>query len=227
MKHIWSSLILSLLSTHANAEGLPTVKCSEYLALMQKENADENSKNHSSAFLLLNGVALGAYLSVADRKAAEVAEGEDVALYKRYYEYCQKNPEKSAIDGAVIAANAKDGSSKSSDADEDAPTVTAEEIAKGTSQKKTELEQEAWWEENMAGKTLQFVGKVKDVQKGSFSGYWVNIDIGKNIRVRCGMSSDWQEKVTKIKKGQSFTCKGEVSRTWTSIFGTTFQVDAG
>ena len=108
-----------------------------------------------------------------------------------------------------------------------ADTITAKEIAAGVSDSKTELEQEAWWDDNMAGKLHEITGTVSDVEKGTFSGYWVTLNAGRNIMVRCGMSSKWDGIVQKIKKGQKYTCKGYVSSTWTAVFGTTFSVDAG
>lgn len=108
-----------------------------------------------------------------------------------------------------------------------ADTISAKEIAAGVSDSKTELDQEAWWNENMAGKLHELTGKVHDVEKGTFSGYWVTLDLKNGIMVRCGMSSQWDGIVQKIKKGQQYTCKGYVSNTWTAVFGLTFSVDAG
>jgi hypothetical protein len=108
-----------------------------------------------------------------------------------------------------------------------ADSITAKEIAAGISTSKTELDQEAWWDANMAGKLHDITGKVDNVEKGTFSGYWVTLDIGRGIMVRCGMSSRWNGYVQKIKKGQKYTCKGYVSGTWTSAFGVAFSVDAG
>lgn len=108
-----------------------------------------------------------------------------------------------------------------------ADTISGKEIAAGVSDSKTELEQESWWDENMGGKLHEITGTVTDVEKGTFSGYWVTLDAGRNIMVRCGMSGQWDGIVQKIKKGQKYACKGYVSGTWTAIFGIAFSVDAG
>lgn len=108
-----------------------------------------------------------------------------------------------------------------------ADQFTAKQIAAELSDSKTTLEQEAWWKENMAGQVRDLTGKVTDVEKGTFSGYWVTLDIGRNIMVRCGMSSKWDGIVQKIRKGQQYTCRGYVSDTWTSMFGIGFSADAG
>jgi len=124
----------------------------------------------------------------------------------------------------VLAICALPQSVKAEDAK---PTITAKQIAAGLSQSKTELEQEEWWDENMAGKYHTVIGKVTDVQKGSLSGFWVNLDIGRNILVRCGLSDAWKHAAREIRKGNAFTCRGDVSRTWTQIFGIAFSMDAG
>lgn len=145
-----------------------------------------------------------------------------------YYSYCQDNPSLNAMDAAILAATTP--KTKNAVADQVAQpmkVVSAATLSSALSSKKTELEQEAWWEQNMAGKTMEFTGKVRDVEKGTFSGFWVSLDLGHDIRVRCGMSNKWKETVTKLRKGQSFTCKGEVARTWVAMFGIVFQVDAG
>ncbi|WP_152544424.1 hypothetical protein [Brucella rhizosphaerae] len=177
-------------------------------------------------------LAIGAYLAVKKipfSKAGATIQGD---AFKNFYSYCLKHPDELAVDAAVNASlNETITQLDAADVDKTPPTkipakITADEIAKGLSRKKTELEQEAWWDEKMAGKTYQLTGKVTEVEKGTFSGYWVNLDIGKNIMVRCGMSSEWEDVVKKIKKGQQFSCTGEVSSTWTSVFGITFRVDA-
>ncbi|MFM2278488.1 MAG: hypothetical protein RLZZ444_719, partial [Pseudomonadota bacterium] len=69
-------------------------------------------------------------------------------------------------------------------------TITAKEIAAGISQSKTEMAQVAWWDERMSGKLHRITGRVKDVEEGSFSGFWVNMDIGRKIEVRCGLNDE-------------------------------------
>ncbi|RJG43723.1 hypothetical protein [Mesorhizobium sp. DCY119] len=108
-----------------------------------------------------------------------------------------------------------------------ADTITAKEIAAGVSESKTELEQESWWEEHMGGKTHEISGKVAEVEKGTFSGYWVGLNIGRNIRVQCGFGDEFKSTVQSLRKGANFTCKGEVSNTWTSIFGVVFTMEGG
>jgi hypothetical protein len=109
----------------------------------------------------------------------------------------------------------------------DGDTITAAEIAAGISREKTELEQETWWDEHMGGKTHQISGDVTDVEKGTFSGYWVDLDIGRNIRVRCGFNKGGEETVKSLRKGSRLTCKGKVGNTWTSIFGVLFTMESG
>lgn len=108
-----------------------------------------------------------------------------------------------------------------------ADSITAKQISAGLSDNKTELEQEAWWAENMAGKLHEITGRVSDVEKGTFSGYWVTLDIGRDIMVRCGMSNRWDGIAQKIKKGQKHTCRGYVGKSWTAILGIAFSLDAG
>lgn len=79
----------------------------------------------------------------------------------------------------------------------------------------------------MAGKYHTVVGKVLDVEQGTFSGFWVDLDIGKNIMMRCGLSDAWKHAARAIRKGAKFTCRGDVAKTWTSIMGIGFSMDAG
>lgn len=65
-----------------------------------------------------------------------------------------------------------------------ADTITAKEIAAGISENKTELEQESWWNDNMADRPHEITGNVADVQKGALSGYWVHLNIGNGSDVR-------------------------------------------
>lgn len=103
-----------------------------------------------------------------------------------------------------------------------ADTITAKTIAAGVSERKTELEQTAWWEEHMAGKLHEVSGKVADVEEGTFSGYWVNMKIGRDITVQCGLGSEFKATAVALRKGSPFTCRGTVSSTWTAIFGVHF-----
>lgn len=105
-------------------------------------------------------------------------------------------------------------------------TITAREIEAGVSDEKTELQQESWWEEVMAGKVHRITGTITDVEKGTFSGYWVTLDIGRDIMVRCGLSGKWKSQVERLRKGGKFTCPGYPSSTWTSLFGIGFSMDA-
>jgi hypothetical protein len=104
-------------------------------------------------------------------------------------------------------------------------TVSGRIIATVLSDRYTELEQETWWEENMAGRPHQITGRVEDVTKGTFSGYWVNLNVGSDIIVRCGLGGEHEEIARYLKKGQAFTCRGEPSDTWTAIFGIMFEMD--
>jgi hypothetical protein len=105
-------------------------------------------------------------------------------------------------------------------------TITAGEIAAGISSDKTELEQETWWDERMGNKTHKISGDVTDVEKGTFSGYWVDLDIGRNMRVRCGFDRGVEDSVKSLRKGSRMTCNGKVSNTWTSIFGVMFDMES-
>ncbi len=106
-----------------------------------------------------------------------------------------------------------------------ADTISAKEIAGGVSDQKTELAQVAWWDEHMSGKYHEISGKVADVEEGSFSGYWVNMKIGRNITVQCGMGDEFKATAVALQKGSPFTCRGTVSRTWTALFGVNFIMD--
>ncbi|TPK15157.1 hypothetical protein FJ872_19350 [Mesorhizobium sp. B2-5-9] len=106
-----------------------------------------------------------------------------------------------------------------------ADSITAKEIAAGISDEKTELEQESWWKDNMAEKRHEITGKVTDVEEGSFSGYWIDLDIGRNLRLRCGLPDAYKSTAMLQKKGKPFTCKGVTSTSWTSVFGKVFTMD--
>ena len=106
-----------------------------------------------------------------------------------------------------------------------ADTITAREIASGISENNTELQQEAWWEEHMARKRHEITGRIDDVSEGTFSGYWVDLKIGRDITVRCGMDDEHKSIVVPLRKGQQFTCKGVVSGTWTALFGVMFSME--
>ncbi|KAB2788120.1 hypothetical protein F9K97_03170 [Brucella anthropi] len=213
------------------ADELHPITCKDYATDMQKLVAENsNNKKIGGNGFNVNIVALGSYLSETGRKFAELTTKESESIYLSLYLTCQENPEMPAIDAAVLSGkHIRSQSTETSTAPtvDAPPSITASEIAAGISKKKTELEQEKWWESNMSGKTYQLTGKVTEVEKGTFSGYWVDVDIGRSILVRCGMSSKWTDQVSKIKKGQTFTCVGEVANTWTSFFKTMFQVDAG
>lgn len=118
-----------------------------------------------------------------------------------------------AISAAVLALAAAPAA---------ADTITAKEIAAGLSDRKTELAQKAWWDEHLKNRRHEITGKIDDVEEGTFSGYWVNLDIGQGIRVQCGMSNAYKAVVMDLGKGQRFTCKGKVGNTWTAIFGVQF-----
>jgi len=106
-----------------------------------------------------------------------------------------------------------------------ADTISAKEIAAGVSDRKTELEQTAWWDDHMAGKFHEISGKVADVEEGSFSGYWVNLKIGRNITVQCGLADEFKATAVALRKGSPFTCKGTVASSWTALFGVSFIMD--
>ena len=106
-------------------------------------------------------------------------------------------------------------------------TITAAEIASGVSADKTELEQERWWDEHMGGKTHKISGEVYDVEKGSFSGYWVKLDIGRGMHVLCGFEDEAEAAVKSLRKGDRFTCKGKVAGSWTSLMGIMFSMEGG
>jgi PAN domain len=106
-------------------------------------------------------------------------------------------------------------------------TITAAEIAAGVSADKTELEQERWWDEHMGGKTHRISGEVYDVEKGSFSGYWVKLDIGRGMHVLCGFEDEAEAAVKSLRKGDRFTCKGKVAGSWTSLMGIMFSMEGG
>ncbi|MCX2696404.1 hypothetical protein [Ochrobactrum chromiisoli] len=198
---------------------------------MQKLVAENsNNKKIGGNGFNVNIVALGSYLSETGRKFSELTTKESESIYLSLYLTCQENPEMPAIDAAVLSGKhirSQSTETLTAPTVDAPPTITASEISAGISKNKTELEQEKWWESNMSGKTYQLTGKVTEVEKGTFSGYWVDVDIGRSILVRCGMSSKWTDQVSKIKKGQTFTCVGEVANTWTSFLKTMFQVDAG
>lgn len=107
-----------------------------------------------------------------------------------------------------------------------ADTITAKEIASGLSDRNTELAQQAWWDEHMKEQRHEITGRVKDVEAGTLSGYWVKLDIGRKVNVRCGLGDEFSEEVVALKKGASYTCKGAVGYTWTALFGLAFDMDA-
>ncbi len=225
------ALLTTLLCSTAQANEVQQITCKDYMADMQKqvaENAQGGSMQGNS--FNVNIVALGSYLSSTGRKFSDLSTEESQSIYLSLYLTCQENADMSAIDAAALSGKhikTKTGEPTEEHQSDKPLKITASEIASGISRKKTELEQETWWENNMSGKVYQLTGKVTEVEKGTFSGYWVDLDIGRGILVRCGMSSKWTEQVSKIKKGQTFTCTGEVASTWTSVFKTMFQVDAG
>ncbi len=104
-------------------------------------------------------------------------------------------------------------------------TITATEIAAGISQSKTEMAQEAWWDEHMAGKPHRITGRVKDVEEGSFSGFWVNMGIGRKIDVRCGLNDEDKAIAMNLRKGDRFQCEGIAASTWTAMFGVLFTME--
>ena len=108
-----------------------------------------------------------------------------------------------------------------------ADTITAAEIAAGISDNKTELEQESWWDDHMAGKEHEITGVVDDVEKGTFSGYWVRLAIGRNMDLRCGLEDEDEAVVRSLHKGDRFTCRGKAGNTWVSFMGVTFSMEGG
>lgn len=106
-----------------------------------------------------------------------------------------------------------------------ADTMSAKAIAAGVSDQKTEMAQEAWWDEHMANKVHEITGRVTDVQEGTFSGYWVQMDIGRGIGVQCGLPSEMKPVAAGLRKGAKFTCNGEVANTWSAVFGVSFIMD--
>lgn len=214
----------------AQANDMQLMTCLDFTSDMQKQAAESaKGKTMGGDGLSVNIVALGSYLATTGKKFSDLTTKEFESIYVNLKAACEESPETPAIDVAVLSGKGITKTSLDAAPPETATplTITSAEIASGISKNKTELEQEAWWDETMAGKTYKLTGKVTEVEKGTFSGYWVNLNIGRNIMVRCGMSSDWEATVKKIKKGQQFSCIGEVSKTWTSVFGTTFSVDAG
>ena len=217
--------------TSTGAEEFQTIACKDFTANMKQQTAgSRQGKKMGGNGFSVNIVALGSYLSNTGKKFADLTTEESASIYASLYALCEANPNMPAIDAAVSIGKHPSPSPVVEDTSPqgDKPlTITAAEIASGISRNKTEIEQEAWWEANMSGKTYQLTGKVAEVEKGTFSGFWVDLDIGRNILARCGMSSKWTDTVSKLKKGQTFTCTGTVARTWTSLFKTMFQVDAG
>jgi hypothetical protein len=65
------------------------------------------------------------------------------------------------------------------------------------------------------------------VEKGTFSGYWVNLDIGRNIKLRCGVEGESEAIAKSLKKGAPFTRKGKVGSSWTAVFGVMFTMEGG
>lgn len=106
-----------------------------------------------------------------------------------------------------------------------ADTIGAGEILAGIDKRKTDLARERWWKTNMAGKTHAITGRVKDVREGALSGFWVEMDIGGSVTLRCGLDDAAADTAMDIAKGEIVTCQGEVGPTWTEIFGVTFSID--
>lgn len=162
---------------------------------------------------LVNAVILASITSASANDAYE--------RYKRYMEQYRANkPElekfekRSSPVPRHLSANYQD-------------TISAAAIANGLSSTKTALMKERWWREHMAGKPHQMTGRIIDVESGALSGYWVSLDVGKDIRVRCGLSTKWDNQVEKLRKGERFTCNGYTANTWTEMFGIVFSIDAG
>lgn len=182
----------------------------------------------------LHILATGASLAMSRTLYSDASDAQKADPSAMLYETCAINLDARAADIAISMTwkDRQPAAARASKATEPAPkpngpTITAKEIAAGVSASKTEIEQEQWWKENMAGKFHTVVGKVSDVKEGTFSGYWVDLDIGRNVLVRCGLSRAWAAAAAKIKKGNSFTCHGTVAKSWTAIFGIAFSMDAG
>lgn len=224
------------------------LKCKDYLAGAREAIATKKLEEYVNRPTIsqLHALATGAFLAVSKTRYSDATDAQKAEPAARLAEACALQPEARAADVAISVAwelkkSSETASAKLPAADASAPaaplatsqpksagpTIYAKQIAAGLSDTKTQLEQEKWWKEHMAGKFRAFTGKVKDVKEGSLSGYWVNIDIGRNILVRCGLSDAWKHAAQAIKKGGTFTCRGDVSDSWTSIFGITFSMDAG
>jgi hypothetical protein len=222
---LYASILLASMcaGTPALASGPDSFLCKQ-LTGAEAKAFDTGEWPNSGPLMLINGIAMGAYLGASGRKYSDLDKASANEPFKRLFIYCQNNPNEIAIDAATVSVKSSQENARPIAA-VDAPT--ASEIARALSKKRTELEQEAWWDEHMAGKSMSLTGTVDEVEKGTFSGYWVRLDIGHDIRVRCGMSAKWKSVAANLRKGQKFTCQGKVDRTWIALFGIMFQMDAG
>lgn len=182
-------------------------------------------------------LAMGAFLAKKGMRFSRATSADQTTAFVSMYRFCQRNPNELAVDAAIIAAAPVTDNSQVTQEEPKRETeaepkpqphiITAAEILSGINRNKTELEQQAWWDKNMSGQIYELTGAVTEVEEGMLSGYWVDLDLGRNVLVRCGMSRRWTDVVTKLHKGDKFTCKGKVDRSWTSFYKTMFQVDAG
>ncbi|SBW14303.1 putative secreted protein [Brucella sp. 10RB9215] len=180
-------------------------------------------------------LAMGAFLARKGMRFSRATSADQTTAFVSMYRFCQRNPNELAVDAAIMAATpvtdnkqvTQDEPKRETKPEPKPHSITAAEILSGINRNKTELEQQAWWDKNMSGQIYELTGAVTEVEEGMLSGYWVDLDLGRNVLVRCGMSRQWSDIVTKLHKGDKFTCKGKVDRSWTSFYKTMFQVDAG
>lgn len=226
---------LAVMLTVASNTNAAPMNCETYLQDAAKAQAagtlDEflNQPTISSIHLLATGADLAlSRISFSNMSAEQ--RGDVVA---RLAIACGNQPQSRAADVAIAIAWAKYSTTEKAvtpdKTDPDQPTpqiITAEQINAGLSSTKTELEHERWWNEIMSRKLVAVHGTVVQVERGTFSGYWVNLDIGRNIRVRCGMDDAFESIAQALKKGSAYTCTGIASSTWTTILGITFSIEA-
>lgn len=223
-------LAAALLLFAGQASATPML-CSQYVNEMGEAIAKGTSLEalKKQPFLFSNVLAYGAYARETGKKYSELSNDEQQSIGSALYTQCMDRSSEPLWDVAVTLNFQREEPKPvqiAQSPSQEYTTMTGRQIAAGVSSDKTEMEQEQWWKDNIKGRNLSITGKVSDVEEGTFSGYWVTLDIGRNVDLRCGLGDRWKSTAQKLRKGVEFTCKGKGGNTWTSFFGILFQMDA-
>jgi len=107
------------------------------------------------------------------------------------------------------------------------PQPTAREIRTNLSDQRTEAQREVWWDRNMAGRPIEYVGTVDDVEKGFFSGGSVRMILDGDLSASCDVDDAGFEIAITLNKGQAIQCRGTASSSYVKFFGAHFQINDG